>query len=385
MMTQADTRADDAAPDAGAAAPPVFRFRRTEDRVPLWGAVVTVGLVGLLIWLSLTPLNPDWLAYLSIFGDEGAWLSEQGRDPLFLFLVDLARNALGPDSYEDFRAITGLYLGAFTALLAFGRVLRPRAGEVSSWALIAVILGFALTRFTIQIREGIAATLILWALASMISSSTRAKGSRLAWILLLAAALIHVGTAVYLAVAMLVALLPGLRSPERASQGTWSALWCLAVVVAISVPLAFSGSDDANFLARSIGERVDDISVLTTEKVLLQLAYGAVVWTVGRQTRLLADGLQPQSSARAFVRLLGGPLLVCLYGLTVTSVLVSEPNAIISSYSRFVYLCLGLCLVLAAFGGGRRMPLILSSLLLIGDQVRIVAESAYEMLDAAGF
>lgn len=373
------------APDVAGAAVHSTRALRgvpATGRVPLWATGLTAILVGLLIWASLTPFNPDWSAYLIIYDDEGAWLSEQGRDALFLLYMDAARRLLGPDSYEDFRALTGAVLVAFAALLAAGRVLRPRAGDVSSWVLIFVVLAFVSARFTIQVREGLAAALLVWAIATMIGSSIRTRVGTGTWLLLLAAALIHAGTAIYLAVAIVVALSPGLRTPKPTATGSW--LWLLALAIAVIVPLTLSGPDDATFLARSFGERVDEVTELNAERVLLQLAYLAAAGFVFRETMRATTSLPATSQARAFLRLLGGPLLFCLIGLTLMSVLVSAPNALIASYSRFAYLCMGLCLLVATFGGGRRAPLVGVSLFMIADQIRIVVVSATALIDAAG-
>jgi hypothetical protein len=353
-------------------------------RGPLWAAATTVILVGLLITLSLTPLNPDWLAYFLIYDDEGAWLSEQGRDPLFLLYVKAAQRLLGPDSYEDFRTLSGALLLGFTVLLATGRVLRPRAGLVPSLALVIVVLAFASARFTIQIREGLAAALLVWAIAAMIGVSARAKVGPAAWMLLLAAALVHGGTAIYLVVALVAVLWPGLRGPQGTAQGAWASLWLLALAFAVVVPLSLSSPDDAAFLARSFGDRVDEFTELNAERVLLQVAYLVAAGFVCRETMRATASLPLASPARAFLRVLGGPLLFCLIGLTLGAVLVSAPNALIASFSRFVYLCMGLCLLVATFGGGRRAPLIGVCLFMVADQIRVIVVSATALIEAAG-
>src|SRR5437763_1137175 len=55
--------------------------------VGLWGAIIMIGLMGLLYAQFSGPLVPDWSGYEELWDNDGGWLANQGRDQLFAWLM----------------------------------------------------------------------------------------------------------------------------------------------------------------------------------------------------------------------------------------------------------------------------------------------------------
>ena len=140
-----------------------------------WVALAGTLLVVALMWVVKEEINPDWYGYAAIYSDDGAWLADQGRDPLFVMLLGAMAAMTGPDEYMTFRIVVGLYFATFTYLLLKGRILPLGPKPHSNLLLFIGILPFIAPRFTIQIREGIAVTVALFGMALVAS---RGRGSQ---------------------------------------------------------------------------------------------------------------------------------------------------------------------------------------------------------------
>ena len=104
-------------------------------------------------------MNPYLLACRDLHDPRMA--ADQGRDPLFLLLMGSMSALLGPDGYESFRIVLAAYFAVFTYWLLRGRHV-PADGRRHRWPLLLLgLLPFVAPRFTIQIREGLALTLVL--------------------------------------------------------------------------------------------------------------------------------------------------------------------------------------------------------------------------------
>jgi hypothetical protein len=146
--------------------------------------------------------NADWNAYRLIF-ESGAWLFNQGRDTGFLDLIKLFKIFL-PENYDLFRGLVGAYFIGWSAWLIWFFERRSQT-QANLYALSYVgLLPLAVPRFTTQIREGVAVTLVLCALGFL----QRPDGDRLAmWIvvaitvvILGLASAVHSGMAIFAAI-----------------------------------------------------------------------------------------------------------------------------------------------------------------------------------------
>lgn len=143
------------------------RYLRISKRKTLSAVIVVAFLVINLIFFFQNN-NPDWEGYKSIFED-GAWLKNQGRDLGFTSLGD-AIKAIG-GSYLDFRIYLCIYFTIFTATILWQW--RNKVNKPSYLWTFAGLLPLLLPRFTVQIREGVALTLILVAYTLLMNEKDR--------------------------------------------------------------------------------------------------------------------------------------------------------------------------------------------------------------------
>src|ERR1700677_119523 len=117
-------------------------------------AAMVVGVVmGTLYWRFHGDDVPDWTGYGAIYGAGGAWLFEQHRDPVFVWLLQRARDVFGDGGYETFRQ--ALFAG-FTGIAAWVALIAPhqrRLGASSSLAVVLLLVATFLLKGLAQIRE----------------------------------------------------------------------------------------------------------------------------------------------------------------------------------------------------------------------------------------
>lgn len=168
---------------------------RTRKTVGLAWLYTILFFIAINMLVFIGEMNADWLAYEYLFNSGGGWLSDQGRDHGFLFLNEAAKSYI---SYEAFRIIFGLYFLAFVTW--FTRRWRPHlANDTYLWA-YAGLLPLLIPKFTVQIREGLADTLILVAFTFLFERERNYCGIKALWptiLLLIAAATIHSGTLIF--------------------------------------------------------------------------------------------------------------------------------------------------------------------------------------------
>src|SRR6185312_10951116 len=132
---------------------------------PWWFFALIMVLFGALLQLSMSKLNPDWFSYQLIYESKGAWLSDQGRDPVFLILTAYLAKLFGPQGYEASRIFLAFYFLLFVALLSSGCIFKLNRTKGAYVFLMVALVYLGFTRFTIQIREGLAMTPVVLSLA----------------------------------------------------------------------------------------------------------------------------------------------------------------------------------------------------------------------------
>lgn len=169
--------------------------------------------------------TPDWSGYAVLYETSGGWLAGR-RDPLFVWLLELARLGLGAGGYEAFRHLLVAFFAGGLSLLAWRaprQFVRPSGVAV----LLVIAAAFAL-KALVHVREGIA--MLLAALAVWPYLRGRPQPVRAA-VLLLAAVTIHAG-ALWLAVPVAAAM--ALRDRRRPAEpwlvglGLAAGLGCVA-------------------------------------------------------------------------------------------------------------------------------------------------------------
>lgn len=176
-----------------------FVTARTSSRIRHIGYCTSKAfLVGFILWALVSVWgewrNADWLGYEMLYLSDGGWLADQSRDPAFLALLDASRQIL---DYESFRVAIACYFLAFTVW--FARAWRSRGVNDTYFLSFAPLLPLLYPRFTVQIREGIAITLILAALTIYSARLERSRRSGLLPAILMAlAAALHGATSLFL-------------------------------------------------------------------------------------------------------------------------------------------------------------------------------------------
>lgn len=218
---------------------PIRRGRPT-SAWPLRAVTALLTVAGL-FWTGLHlrgAQNPDWEGYEQIYKWGGSWLSEVGRDPLFTRFMDLAFAVFGPNGYEDFRfgLLSCLVVVAGALVLTLPPAQRGNV-VLHELACLASVFALLCTKATIQVREGMAIMLVAAALVRVIRPWT-AEGKKAkvpTYTLLVCAALVHAGTAPYLATFLVSHAVSALPKPSPRRLGVvvvaGLAVACVAVLV----------------------------------------------------------------------------------------------------------------------------------------------------------
>lgn len=381
-------------------AQPRVRVRRAAGL----GTALLAVLLSLLLmqWLS-EGLNPDWQGYALLYQDAGAWLAEQGRDPLFLLFIGLGSALLGPDGYLAFRVLVGLYFALFLFWLLrrpFGPPELPRQG---AWLLLLGLLPFVAPRFTIQIREGLALTLVLAGAAWL--SRAHAPGSSAgpaagvqaglrglaagaarhpvwpAVLLFLAASAMHSASAVLLA-----ALLGGLLLRLLCSDTVRLELWLLLSIslavtagIALAALLLLATPAGLERVETLYGELADTEAELSLAKWAYWGLYGLGLLAFAAHVRRLYQQRALPSGLRQW---LGMVALVFLPAVYLTALLLLAnglPAIVVAGAARVQNMLLAVGLLVLALRGQLSRRLGLLCLLVLLDQARVILEAVLGM------
>lgn len=354
-------------------------------------ALFGVGLVLALMAGLRDELNPDWLGYAAIYQEAGAWLADQGRDPLFLLLMGTMSSLLGPDGYERFRIVVGLYFAAFTYWLLRGRHVAA-GGRRQGWPLLLLgLLPLVAPRFTIQIREGLALTLVFVGLVLLArpasaadAAASNASGERpprtAAWpalLLFAAAAALHSGTAV-----LLLALLAALAVRHVCGGAIRLELWLLLSLgmVAVTGSALLSTLGLATPAGRALvdelyGLLADEDATVSAAKWVYWGAYGLGVLTLAGRVRGLYQGGQLPAGLRTVLGLVALVMLPAIYVTALLLLAAGMPAIVVSAAARMMNMLLSVSLLVLALRGALNLRLGLFCVLVLVDQARVILEA----------
>lgn len=353
----------------------VTALLRAGHAAPHWlslNALVCSALVAVLV-LNLTEfLNPDWFGYRLIYEDGGSWLAEQGRDPLFLLLVSASRVIFGSDGYDTARSALGAYFIAFSYLLCVGRVLPlARPGPTLVSLLIALLL-FTATRFTIQIREGLAMTLVLFALRPVMLRDVMPART---WMLMGCAVLIHAGTALLLVTLLLSRWGLARRLSAAAIHASLKRLSLFAAVVGGLLAGLVLSASGADAVVDTLFDTTSASTATLLGKFMYWLAVGALIALIAREA---SQSFTQRSSTRqtaTFVRLLALLVLPAIYGMIIVQLLAGGPLVLISGTARALNLVVAILVMMVTLQRGLSFSVGGATLLLTADQMRVIYES----------
>lgn len=358
-------------------------------RHPLWLTICMIVIFSALLHLSISPLNPDWLSYQIIYQFDGVWLSEQGRDPAFLAFNSLISSVIGPDAYELYRVVLASYFLIFVAVVTFGLIftIHARGWGCVALGLALTFLGF--TRFTIQIREGIAVTLIVFGMAcfakaahrlSPRASNTRAFQRALrstgGWCFLVTAAFIHISAAFLCMIAVAAWWLAHRETGNKfALKRLWT-IWAVSIgLAALAVLQLIFGGALESLISDTAGDRLVEIKPLNALQLVLWSLYGLACWTLSREMRVNIRTGVVSGMYAAFLQILAGPATAVTLGSIVVGLLMSVSPLFITNYVRLLDLFLALSLLSLAAVGERHLRLIFVGIFLMANQIRAITDS----------
>lgn len=335
-----------------------------------------------LMWALRHDLNPDWYGYERIYSEGGSWLAEQGRDPLFLALTSAISSLLGPSGYEAFRYTVGLYFALFMYQLLRGHVLALGASQ-HRWPLLLLgIAPLAATRFTVQMREGLAITLVFIAMASLqrrpASSALGLPARRCFSLFALGlASAIHSGTLTVL-IAWLLAY-----SAESCGRHSISvelerlkALTIISLGTACLIGIYFSDQGGGALTVNEFyGWLAESELTVSMGKYAYWFVYGVgIVIVRTRLLQLYVSGLIEQR-LRVLLGVLGLAFLPAIYTASIILLVMGAPSITISTAARTMNMLLSLLLAFLVLRGRLTRPGALFALFILFDQARIVYEA----------
>jgi hypothetical protein len=322
--------------------------------------------------------NPDWKAYSLIF-DDGAWIKEENRDPGFMLIIAFFKAVIG-NQYEIFRWIISLYFTIITFFLAKGSLINYNKKHSSFLVIIIAILSFCTIRFTVQIREGIAITFLLYGLLSINKLSKNTSiGSILKCILLFfIAACIHSGTTVFFIIIIATFLLNQLSKKQFDLAKKIQKIANVSLLTfAFVVPFIYYKFLDINVLLKTERYSFDTIErELTTGKIIYWIINALCTFILIKKTKTLSND-DNNTLLKIFIDILAHSIIKPLFIIVFFFVLLSFPPLVTTSVIRLLNLTTGILLLLAAFKTKNNIFVGIFSVYTIIDQVRGVVEAYY--------
>lgn len=333
--------------------------------------IACVSPIALLMFTVTGFSNPDWYSYQIIFEDDGGWLSEQGRDPLFLLVVTISRFFFGPEGYSSFRTAIAIFFILFTVSLYRGYILSHISGTPIWHTFIVAILVLGGTRFVIQIREGLALCIVLLALRPIWETSTKPPRPVQTSVGLAIAAAVHGGMLFLLGTFIFAWLLDKVqwrrRHPAARSRGTMLvSLLSGALIGFIIVNSTITPELVDTYAPR---EAIESRGVLAKTAFWGLIAICSLV--IANEAQDVMRKKVAPNVLRNFVSLLGVVVLPLIMGMQLTLVVTEAQAVIVSTGARVLHLTVGLLVAIAALRGGLRIPGVLAASLLLIDQVRV--------------
>ena len=328
-------------------------------------------------------LNPDWMGYFNIFYD-GGWLKDEGRDPGFLTIISICKIFFG-NNYEIFRVVIAIYFALFTYFLAAGKLVQYNEYKANLAAVIIAAVSFLIIRFTIQIREGIALTFMLYALRLITKDKDDVPSSGtqnvklillIPAIFLAIAASIHSGTLIF-SILFVIAIVLGFIQKSGGGKNYLYIMFYLNIVVTafvIVLPFIYSKflNQETFFINRF---ELTENAVFSFGKLVYWFVYGVMIFIVRHKMLNYISESKWSATNKIYFELIAGYLLKALYILIVLFIIQNAPSEVISAFIRLLNLTVCLCLILLAFKTSNVFFIILFSTFILIDQVRTVIEA----------
>jgi hypothetical protein len=326
--------------------------------------------------------NPDWQGYYNIFSN-GAWLSDEKRDPAFLWLVDLSRALFG-NNYLAFRALIRAYFLVYIFLLGLGCMLKPLNHQVNFFAIFFALLSFILIRFTIQIREGLAISVFIMLLSRLYNSkeytdngmTNTILNGMLGCLVLLFASMLHGGLYIYLIVFAMAFVFTIIKkySVNQYNQLYFSLFYLCLLFVGV-FPFVFSNFFDPNQLLSTERFDLEEVSKLTAGKIAYWAVYSCLILLLRKKVVSSKHCLNNYELGAVFLDLIAGILMLVLLLFVLVGIFFKLPSSVVTVFIRLLNLNCGILLILLSFNKKDTIFIILFSIFILTDQVRTVIEA----------
>jgi len=331
-------------------------------------AALVVAAMGLLYWRFHGEAAPDWAGYEALYGGGGAWLLAQGRDPVFVWLLQASRAVLGDGGYASFRAILFALFTAVAAWVAFITPPQRRLGDFAPVAIALMVVLMFLLKGLAQIREGLAFVAVLLPVVSMFAFQRRGVvrsglGAALA-------AAIHFGAAIFIAV-WAVAGAQAALARTVLKPGFQRLLLIAGVGLGLGAAFLFLRDGAAvRFILQDHGVDTSASPVGGPAKYAYWLANGAMVLVIRRQ---LLDAAGPRRFGFLYAGALGSFVAPLLYALTLFMVFTGfAVPALTSMVIRLLFTVMELSLAVVMLRGRATWLTVLVTVAMIADRVRLL-------------
>lgn len=343
-----------------------------------WGGGILVALFfWVIIYYSFSPLNPDWLAYQSIYESGGAWLSDQGRDPFFLFIVNGFRSILGADGYVGFRMLIGIYFAVFSGV-TYKKICRDGSIQYKHAIFVfMILLNLFLSRFTIQIREGLAVTFLLMGIYLLFNGAHKPRllTRVCSFSLILLSCLMHSIIFILFIPFMIQYLFhKHIKLVSNLFRKTHTRVM-LFVFTLVALYVLLKVLDIDGLLQKDIGDRSSVEVEVSWAKYIFWSFYGLISIFVYRKISAIRSPGARGLKLKMGLKFLAGPVAATVYFLIMMYMATNGSAAVISTLARIYYLILGVSLLYVSINMNFNFIYFLVVLLLLVDQVRIIGDS----------
>lgn len=339
--------------------------------------IIIKAILLLVFWcvvIYLEEKNPDWFGYQRLFED-GAWLAESGRDYGFLLLVKTFKLFVG-NNYLLFRRITYIVFSIIVLIFLSENFLKSKTKESNTLLFSVAFIPLFFLRYTMQIREGFAISLVIFAFNIMfdffeeerqITSLTHLK----IVIFLLIASTIHSGLSFFLGFYILSILLGKFKINNSFDNIFKSISLFLFYISLIYFTINYLYNiKDSYYTGGTV------IIQLTYTKIFYWIILGFIItWLIKINLSYLKQS-NKNKIFRIFIKNVFCLLLLVFYCIGFWFVITQFSNSIVSAISRI--LSLTLCLnifILSKISPENRKLIYIISLFLFFDQIRILIDS----------
>jgi len=311
---------------------------------------------------------PDWDGYNTLYGEGGAWLLKEGRDPVFLWLLRGMRVIFGAGGYNDFRAALFVFFTTMVAIVAFLAPPQRALGRLTALGVALILIEPFLLKGLAQIREGLAFLAVLAAVASMFAFQRRGfVRSGMAAVL---ATAIHFGTGLFAAIWVIAASQTALGT-RVLSRGFQHLLCVTGLTAGLGIALLMLGHDQTLRLAlRDYGVNTSAEAIGGLWKYAYWFLNGALVLVIRRQLIFAAGARQ---FGFLYATTIGSFAMPLLYALCFTLVFTDfHIPAITSMIIRLLFTTMELSLVVVVFRGRANLITVGVAAVMAVDRLRLL-------------